>query len=326
MRALILAAGLGTRLRPLTYLRAKAALPVNGQALIRRIIRTLVAQGVSDLVVNLHHLPTSVTMAVGDGADLGARIRYSWENPVLGSAGGPRHALPLLVDGDDDPRARFLLINGDTLTDADVPGMMQAHAAEGVAVTLALIPNPEPEKYGGVIVDGKRVVGFTRRGETRENYHFIGLQVAERWVFDKLPDGQPAESVAQVYRGLLGNDPGAIGAYVTSASFDDIGTPADYLKTSLKLAASEGNYLVGTNGVRVESETVLTDTAVWDDVVIGRGAHLDRTIVCDGARIPPGARYADCVILPAAGRSASADDRMENGLLIASLPRLRETT
>src|SRR5207253_9554617 len=97
MRALVLAAGLGTRLQPLTLARAKAAAPVDGEPLIRRTIRELVAQGVTDLVVNLHHHPESIAAALGDGADLGARIRYSWESPVLGSAGGPRHALPLLL-------------------------------------------------------------------------------------------------------------------------------------------------------------------------------------------------------------------------------------
>ncbi len=320
MRALILAAGLGTRLRPLTYLRAKAAIPVNGEALIRRIIRTLVTRGFSELVVNLHHLPSTVTATVGDGSDLGAHVRYSWEDPVLGSAGGPRHALPLLVEGDEGPRARFLLVNGDTLTDADPGGLIEAHEAAGDAsVTMALIPNPQPEKYGGVLVEGDRVVGFTRRGEMKRNYHFIGLQVAERRVFDRLPDGEPAESVGQVYRALLAADPKAIGAYVAPASFHDIGTPSDYLETSLALAASEGNRLIGTTGVTVESETILTDTAIWDDVVIGRGAHLDRTIVCDGARVPAGARYSGCAILPAAGRSAGAGERMENGLLISPL-------
>ena len=318
MRALILAAGLGTRLRPLTCLRAKAAIPVNGDVLIRRIIRNLVAQGFSELVVNLHHLPSTVTAAVGDGSDLGAHVRYSWENPVLGSAGGPRHALPLLVEGDEDPRARFLLINGDTLTDADLGGLIEAHEASGDArVTLALIPNPHPEKYGGVIVDGDRVVGFTRRGEMMRNYHFIGLQVAERRVFDGLPDGQPAESVSELYRALLGANPKAIGAYVAAASFQDIGTPRDYLETSLALAAAEGNRLIGTTGVTVESETILTDTALWDDVVIGHGAHLDHTIVCDGARVPAGARYTSCVVLPAAGRSAAPGERIEDGLLIS---------
>jgi NDP-sugar pyrophosphorylase family protein len=320
VRALILAAGLGTRLRPLTSLRAKAALPVNGEALIRRIVRNLVRQGFSDLVVNLHYLPATVAGALGDGPDLDARVRYSWENPVLGSAGGPRHALPLLVDGDEDPRAKFLLVNGDTLTDADLHGLIEVHeASRDTRVTMALIANPEPEKYGGVIVHGDRVVGFTRRGATTRNYHFIGLQVAERRVFDELPDGTPAESVGELYRALLDAHPGAIGAYVAAASFHDIGTPADYLKTSLEIAAIEGNRLVGTNAVRVESETVLTDTAVWDDVVIGRGARLDHTIVGDGARVPPGSRYSGCVILPAAGRSPAAAERIENGLLIAPL-------
>ena len=105
-RALVLTAGLGTRLEPLTYLRAKAAVPVNGDALARRVIRWLVGEGVRDLVLNLHHLPASITAFVGDGSDLGARVRYSWENPVLGSAGGPRHALPLLIDQRETRAAR----------------------------------------------------------------------------------------------------------------------------------------------------------------------------------------------------------------------------
>ena len=97
-RALVLAAGLGTRLQPLTLARAKAAAPVDGEPLARRTIRWLVGHGVRDLVLNLHHKPESIAAVVGDGADLGARVRYSWESPVLGSAGGPRHALPLLLD------------------------------------------------------------------------------------------------------------------------------------------------------------------------------------------------------------------------------------
>ena len=93
--ALVLTAGLGTRLEPLTYLRAKAAVPVNGETLARRVIRWLAAHGVRELVLNLHHLPATITASAGDGSDLDASIRYSWENPVLGSAGGPRHAAAL---------------------------------------------------------------------------------------------------------------------------------------------------------------------------------------------------------------------------------------
>ena len=93
----MLTAGLGTRLRPLTDVRAKAAIPVAGEPMIRRIIEGLVAGGVTDLVLNLHHRPETITAVVGDGSDLGARVRYSWEQPALiGSGGGPRLALPLL--------------------------------------------------------------------------------------------------------------------------------------------------------------------------------------------------------------------------------------
>src|SRR3954451_24324868 len=102
-RALLLTAGLGTRLRPLTYARAKPAVPVNGVPLVRRILTWLRRHGASDVVLNLHHRPQSIAAVVGDGGDLGLRVRYSWEQPVLGSAGGPRHALPLLTEKTADP-------------------------------------------------------------------------------------------------------------------------------------------------------------------------------------------------------------------------------
>src|SRR2546427_2831641 len=136
--ALILTAGLGTRLRPLTDVRAKPAIPVAGQPMIRRIIAWLALHGVDDLVLNLHHRPETLTAVVGDGSDLGVRARYSWEQPrVLGSAGGPRLARPLL-DGD-----ALLIVNGDTLTDLRLGDFADAHAASGALVTLALVPNRE---------------------------------------------------------------------------------------------------------------------------------------------------------------------------------------
>src|SRR4029079_2711792 len=120
--ALVLTAGLGTRLRPLTEVRAKPAMPVAGIPMIRRIVAWLAAQGVTDCVANLHHLPETVAAAIGDGMDLGVRVRYSWEQPaVLGSAGGPRLALPII--GADT----FLIVNGDTLTDFDLRAMVDAH-------------------------------------------------------------------------------------------------------------------------------------------------------------------------------------------------------
>src|SRR5215217_7432288 len=142
--ALVLTAGLGTRLRPLTDVRAKPAIPVAGEPMIRRIVAWLTAQGVDDLVLNLHHRPETITAVLGDGRDLGARVRYSWEQPrVLGSAGGPRLARPIVG------AASFLIVNGDTLTDVDLRRIVDTHAASGALVTLALVPNREFLRYGG---------------------------------------------------------------------------------------------------------------------------------------------------------------------------------
>src|ERR1700681_369815 len=129
--ALVLAAGLGMRLRPLTTVRAKPAIPVAGDPIARRIVRWLAGGGVAKLVVNLHHLPETIARVLGDGSDLGARVRYSWEQPVvLGSAGGPRLALPIIgVD-------TFFLVNGDTLADVNLDELATAHAASGASVTL----------------------------------------------------------------------------------------------------------------------------------------------------------------------------------------------
>src|SRR5689334_13845428 len=105
--ALVLTAGLGTRLDPITRPLAKPAVPLGDRTLIEHVLAWLHRQGVRDLVLNLHHRPSTITSVVGDGAHLGMSVRYSWEQPVLGSAGGPRRAAPLLATD------TFLIVNGD---------------------------------------------------------------------------------------------------------------------------------------------------------------------------------------------------------------------
>src|SRR5712691_5736998 len=190
--ALVLTAGLGTRLQPLTLVRAKPAIPVAGEPMIRRIIAWLARQGVTELVLNLHHLPHTLCAVVGDGRDLGARVRYSWEQPVvLGSAGGPRRALPIIG------AETFLLVNGDTLTDLDLRPLADAHAAAGALVTLALVPNREPRRYGGVRLDHEgRVTGFATRGPAADgSYHFIGVQMAHADAFRSVAAGVAVHSI-----------------------------------------------------------------------------------------------------------------------------------
>lgn len=314
--ALVLTAGLGTRLRPLTRIRAKAAVPVNGEPLVRRVARWLAASDIRDHVYNLHHHPESIAACLGDGTALGVRVRYSWEANVLGSAGGPRHALPLLTDAG---AARFLIVNGDTLTNVDLGALAVRHRASGAQVTMSLIPNPAPDKYGGVAVspDGF-VTGFTRAGAAGQSFHFIGVQVTEAAVFSRLDDDVKSESVNELYPVMMRESPGSIAAFISDASFSDIGTPLDCLQTSLALASQEGNRLVSASA-RIDESAVVERTAVWDDVVVGARAHLTDCIVADGVTIPPGAEYARCAIVPAGTATAGAGERLENGLLIRTM-------
>jgi NDP-sugar pyrophosphorylase family protein len=316
--ALLLTAGLGTRLQPLTSLRAKPAVPINGAALVHRILRWLSGAGIRDFVLNLHHRPASITSLVGDGTDAGVRVRYSWEQPVLGSAGGPRHALPLLTEADDD---HFLIVNGDTLTDLDVFSLLERHRESGAQVTMALIENPSPEKYGGVRVSSDGwVAGFTSRKNNPPvgSYHFIGVQVAQARAFADLADGVPFESVGMLYPRLMAENPKSIAAHVSRASFLDVGTPADYLDTSLSMAEVEGPRLTGRH-VETDRSAILDRTVVWDDVTVGRDARLSECVVGDGVRIPEGANYHRCAIIPAGTKLPEAGERIEGGLLLRDI-------
>ena len=343
LKALVLTAGLGTRLEPLTYVRAKAAVPVNGETLARRVIRWLTSFGIREFVLNLHHLPASITASVGDGSDLNARVRYSWENPVLGSAGGPRHALPLLIDSGEvrvsdagspadpgsrttDPGSRttdpgaFLIVNGDTLTDVDVAAMYASHVQSGAAVTMAVIENPRPDKYGGVTVTGDGwVTGFSRAGSGEPGYHFIGAQIADARAFAALEDGTAVNTVAALYPRMIASDKHSVAAFISDASFRDIGTPADYLETSIHLVGTEGDRMKAGRSSKFDPSVSIVRSAVWDDVTIGRGAELTECIVCDGAQIPAGARYRRCAIVPAADRTPKIGQRIDGPLLIADV-------
>jgi mannose-1-phosphate guanylyltransferase len=251
---------------------------------------------------------------VGDGRDLGIRVRYSWEQPLLGSAGGPRHALALL------PADRFWIVNGDTLTDVDLDALAAQHDRTGALVTMALVPNPRPESYGGVLVRDGWVTGFTEPGAGGPTYHFIGVQLAEAQVFAELRDGEPAESVSGVYRTLIAARGRAIGAFVSQATFRDIGTPADYLRTSLDLTRLEAHREIpGGARTRVDPGARILRTAMWDDVTVERGAELVECVVVDNVRVPAGSRYARRILMPADRVASRASDALADGLLIAPL-------
>lgn len=279
--AIVLTAGLGTRLDPLTRLVAKPAVPVAGRTLIELVLDWLRGHDVTDLVLNLHHRPETITAVLGDGAHLGLRIRYSWENPILGSAGGPRRALSLLSAD------QVFIVNGDTLCAVDLRRMLEAHRRSGADVTLAVIPNPAPNQYNGMVLDrSNRVRKFVPKGKaTADTWHFVGVQVANANVFSALAQGEPAETTTALYLQMIADGVGSVVAWPVDVPFLDVGTPRDYLRVARELAGDERP----SDGV--------TRSIVWPGARVPPDADVDECVVA--APLPAGFRASRSVLVPA---------------------------
>lgn len=306
--ALVLTAGLATRLQPLSSVRAKAALPVAGEALVTRILRWLHAAGIRRVVLNLHHRADSITRIVGDGSRLDLSVRYSWETAILGSAGGPAHAVPLLDAG------RFLIVNGDTLTDVDLRALAAQHVDTNAMVTMAVV-DADP-RYNAIVADESGIVsGFSKRelGTARNptlgtsgtpgtdgtfgRFHFIGVQAVNAAVFSGVDPDQKSETVHGIYPALIAGPTGAIRIFHTPEAFHDIGSPKDYLDTAITLAKREGRPLDCGAGSLIAPDATLVNTVVWDRVTIGAQARLTNCVVADDVTVPAGAHYADASLV-----------------------------
>ncbi|MBM3807557.1 MAG: nucleotidyltransferase family protein [Acidimicrobiia bacterium] len=280
--ALVLCAGLGTRLQPLSLVRAKPALPVAGTPLITRILRWLESAGVSRVVVNLHHRADSITRLVGDGSRHGLKVRYSWEAEILGSAGGPARAIPLL-EAD-----RFLIVNGDMITNVDLNALAAAHVDTNALVTMAVIDGRDG--YNGVIADHRGIVsGF---GTAPGASHFIGVQVVNASVFAGVDVRTKSETVHGIYPSLIAGRPEAIRVFHSNADYFDIGSVPDYLSTAMAIAGRERVPLDRGRDGKVAATAVLTDTILWDRVSIGAGARLTQCVVADDVVVPAGAEFS----------------------------------
>ena len=282
--AIVLAAGLGTRLDPLTRLVAKAAVPLGGRTLIEHVVDWLRAQQITDLVLNLHHRPETITRVLGDGAHLGVHVRYSWEDPILGSAGGPKRALPLLS------RERVLIVNGDTLCQIDLAAMLAFHEQTGAEVTLAVIQNPAPTRYNGLVLDDDgRVRGRVSKTEGRPGtWHFVGVQIAEARAFSPLAADTAADTIPGLYLEMADARPDSVRGWRVETPFTDVGTPADYLAAGL-----------AAGGDRDPRDGV-SRSLVWPEARVAPNALLDECIVAGPVTLAPGFRARRSVIVPAA--------------------------
>lgn len=304
--AIVLTAGLGTRLDPLTRLVAKPAVPLGDRTLVEHVLEWLRQQGVSDLVLNLHHRPETITGALGDGAHLGLSVRYSWENPILGSAGGPKRALRLLSANSREP---LLIVNGDTLCPMDLAPMLAAHRRTAAEVTMAVIPNPSLRRYNGILLDeDDRVLGFVPKDPSgaletaMKTWHFVGIQVANPGVFDHLADGVPAETTSELYVQMLAERFGSLRGWRVTERFVDVGTPRDYMRAvSFSQAAVGGpRSLPAAATPATHRGARLSRSVVWPGASVAPDVELDECIVAGPVTLPAGFRARRSVLVPAA--------------------------
>jgi len=223
-RAMIFAAGRGTRLAPLTDRVPKPLLPVGGRPLIEHILEFLVAGGIREVVINLHHLGHLIEQHLGDGRRFGVRIHYSWEETILDTGGGLKHAQPLLAD---EP---FVVINGDSLLELALEELVAYHRARGAVATIAVRPDPEAARYGLIELDEadrvRRISGLPAEipvGRLR-GFMFPGLHVLEPEVFSWMEPGLAYGVMKVTYPRLLAAGLPVAGM-VTRARWVNIDTP-----------------------------------------------------------------------------------------------------
>lgn len=304
MKAMILAAGFGTRLFPLTIDRTKPAIPFLGKPLVGYVAEYVAQFGIKDIVVNLHHQPESVIDALGDGSAFGVHIDYTRETPhILGTAGALDNAREYLADD------TFLIANGKIITDIDISAALETHRASGAVATMVLKPNAKRERFTIVDTEDGFVTGFgddatpVTEAELRDIEHdivtplmFTGIHIMEPRVFDYIPRGVYSDIVPTFYNpALLKGE--KIAAHVTDANWFELSTIPRYLDISLAMMKA-GDVHFGKNCVMVGAAS-LKDSVIWDDVTIGDGATLYRTIVADGVTINPGEHFENAAIVRA---------------------------
>jgi NDP-sugar pyrophosphorylase family protein len=231
MRAMILAAGHGTRLHPLTDTIPKPLLPVAGKPLIVWNLLLLRKHGITEVCINLHYLGHLIQEELGDGSQFGMRIRYSREPIILGTGGGIKQAEPFFGG---EP---FLVINGDTLVDLDLTGMMASHRERTGLATLALRDDPEVERWGVVETDAMaRVLTINGRGmpdeergrKPAQRRMFAGIHVMDPFVLRDVPVNRET-SIIDAYVTLLQRS-GEIYGYSVTGYWSDVGTPERYVE------------------------------------------------------------------------------------------------
>ncbi|HXV62168.1 MAG TPA: NDP-sugar synthase [Vicinamibacteria bacterium] len=338
-RAMILAAGQGKRLRPLTASLAKPALPLLGRPLIEYTFRRLVRAGVREVVVNLHHHAESLEPVL-DRARAQLEVHESREAELLGTAGGVKKV------GERLSGKTFLLLNGDTVFDFDLSELVQRHRSSRAKATLVLRSKRGGTRFSSVTIDDDgRVVRIDKR-DRGPGLMFAGVWLLEPSVLELL-SGRPGGLDVELLPALI--EEKTVFACVQERSFITVDTPGRYWAASLTMAREglfeedwgvrrhcarlfrgedttlgDGMYLEGSVVLgarcRVGAGACLKNVVCWDDVQIPAGAVLSNAVISDGVRIPEGEDFSGKLLMRVPpDRTEIRKREVRGGLVIASL-------
>lgn len=301
MKAMVLAAGLGTRLRPLTYEITKPMVPVLDRPVMEHILDLIDRHDFDGTIANLHYFPDSIREHFGE------RIAYRFEEELLGTAGGVRNCADFFGE---EP---FLVISGDALTDIDLTAFAKRHREAGGIATLAVKRVPDTREYGVVLHDRDgRITGFQEKPEPDEALSDLGncgIYMFEPRIFDYFPDRPFVDWAKDVYPALLENDV-PFHIHELSEYWNDVGSLAelrqgtfDALQGQLRLEmqgeeVAPGLTVAGSSPLREDTEA---EGSVWigRDVELGAGVRLMGPIVLgDGAKIGDGAQLRESIVFP----------------------------
>src|SRR5689334_22683860 len=282
MRAIVLSAGYGTRLWPLTEDRTKPAIPILGKPLVGYVAEYLAGYGIDEIVVNLHHRPESVRRALGDGNRFGVKLHYVEEPVILGTSGALDNTRQFFE------QETFVAVNGKIITDINLRAAFETHRNTGAIATLVLLPNARRERFSVVETENGRVTGFggmpVADGGAEAPLMFTGIHRLEPRIFEYIPRGVFSDSVIHVYPQAIAKGE-MVAAHVASGKWRELSTMKRYLDISIELLKEEGKKFIAGANTTVASSATVNDSVLWDNVEIGAGARVNRAVLADNVRI-----------------------------------------
>ena len=295
MRAIVLSAGYGTRLWPLTEDRTKPAIPILGKPLVGYVAEYLASYGIDEIVVNLHHRPESVRSALGDGSQFGVKLHYVEEPVILGTSGALDNTREFFE------HETFVVVNGKIITDIDLSAALETHRSKNALATLVLLPNTRRERFSVVETEDGRITGFGGMPSAQDAgpvpLMFTGIHILEPRIFEYIPRGVFSDSVIHVYPPAIAKGE-VIAAHVASGKWRELSTLKRYLDISIELLRESGkSYITGEDTDIAQSSTV-TDSVLWDEVKVGAGARVNRAVLADNVTISDGEVIENAVVVP----------------------------